>query len=436
VNSRVILAIIVFSFAVFYSAMKFRAGKAAILCIVWGWLFMPEFNYVIEALPDLSKIVVVGGITAAILFFVHSGKFLRLRYSIHDIPIALWCFCPFISSLVNGFGPYDAVSTSLERFLEYGPAYIMGRALILNQEDRTELLRTIVFAAICYIPLCWFEMRFSPQFHTWVYGYHPHDFAQSVRNFGWRPVVFFKHGLPLAIFLCSASLILTRASVDKIYLFTKKKITGQLGALALILTTIATQSQYAIALLLMCLFWILSGLSINSAFSFLLCLLPALFVILRVSGAMTGDWIVNELENFRVDDSRVKSVAFRYSQENVSLDFHWENPLFGHHSWDNRPKAGSFGDWNYVYDSSWIIAFGTNGILGLIAIMMVYIWPVIHWAMADKSRINKTDKVFLGACIICFTVVSYDNLLNDLRTPIGYLLLGAYNSFWTTHKNA
>ena len=52
-----------------------------------------------------------------------------------------------------------------------------------------------------------FEIRISPQLHRWVYGYFPNDaFVQQMRGGGFRPVVFFPHGLALALFTAIALL--------------------------------------------------------------------------------------------------------------------------------------------------------------------------------------------------------------------------------------
>src|SRR5262249_43590891 len=45
-----------------------------------------------------------------------------------------------------------------------------------------------------------FEVRMSPQLHTWIYGYFPSSFAQTYRDGGFRPVVFIGHGLLVAFF--------------------------------------------------------------------------------------------------------------------------------------------------------------------------------------------------------------------------------------------
>ena len=61
-------------------------------------------------------------------------------------------------------------------------------------------------AALIYAPLCLLELRLSPQLHRWVYGYHQHDFVQTMRDGGYRPMVFMEHGLMVSFWMAAAAL--------------------------------------------------------------------------------------------------------------------------------------------------------------------------------------------------------------------------------------
>src|SRR5439155_21163091 len=60
---------------------------------------------------------------------------------------------------------------------------------------------------LVYVPLCWFEVRMSPQLHVWVYGVRHHAFVQQMRDGGYRPMVFMQHGLMVAMWMAMTSLI-------------------------------------------------------------------------------------------------------------------------------------------------------------------------------------------------------------------------------------
>ena len=63
----------------------------------------------------------------------------------------------------------------------------------------------LIVAGLCYSVPMLFEVRMSPQLHTWIYGYFPHSFVQQMREGGFRPVVFLGHGLLTAFFIMSAA---------------------------------------------------------------------------------------------------------------------------------------------------------------------------------------------------------------------------------------
>ena len=63
----------------------------------------------------------------------------------------------------------------------------------------------LIVAGLVYSLPMLFEVRMSPQLHTWIYGYFPHSFAQQMREGGFRPVVFLGHGLLVAFFIMTSA---------------------------------------------------------------------------------------------------------------------------------------------------------------------------------------------------------------------------------------
>ena len=55
-------------------------------------------------------------------------------------------------------------------------------------------------AGLAYSVPMLIEVVMSPQMNVWVYGFFQHDFWQTVRYGGYRPVVFLPHGLWVAFF--------------------------------------------------------------------------------------------------------------------------------------------------------------------------------------------------------------------------------------------
>ncbi len=71
-------------------------------------------------------------------------------------------------------------------------------------------LRTIALGVflggLSYVPLCLYEIRMSPQLHRILYGFHQHEFVQTLRWGGFRPMVFMNHGLALGLWMTLACL--------------------------------------------------------------------------------------------------------------------------------------------------------------------------------------------------------------------------------------
>src|SRR5438094_9604744 len=123
-----------------------------------------------------------------------------------DLPMFVWCICPFFSSMTNepppnGLAPWwDGFSQTRFQIIVWGVPYLMGRLYFTDLDKIRELAIGIFVGGVIYIPFCLFEVRFSPQLHRTVYGFEQHDFVQTMLAAGsYRPMVFMEHGLALDV---------------------------------------------------------------------------------------------------------------------------------------------------------------------------------------------------------------------------------------------
>ena len=65
----------------------------------------------------------------------------------------------------------------------------------------------MVAGACAYVPLITYELHMAPQLHNRFYGYFQHDFSQTLRGTGYRPMVFMAHGLTLSLFMAFSSVV-------------------------------------------------------------------------------------------------------------------------------------------------------------------------------------------------------------------------------------
>ena len=82
----------------------------------------------------------------------------------------------------------------------YALPLFLGRRYLATPEAARALLVALVAAGLAYSLPMLIESRLSPQMNVWVYGFFQHDFFQTIRHGGFRPVVFLPHGLWVAMF--------------------------------------------------------------------------------------------------------------------------------------------------------------------------------------------------------------------------------------------
>ncbi|HWB20155.1 MAG TPA: hypothetical protein VG711_07645, partial [Phycisphaerales bacterium] len=222
--------------------------RAVLVAYIAAWMFLPESAISLPGFPDLTKITATSFGAFAGIFLFDAKSLSALRLSWVDIPALVWCTASCISSFVNGYGAYDAFSSILHEAFVWGMPYLVGRLYFSSITGIRELAIGIFIGGLIYVPFCLVELRMSPQFHRWVYGFHPSSFAMTMRYGGYRPMVFMRHGLMCGMWMASASLI----GVWLWHSHSLKKIRNiPVSVLALVQlgTTIACKSSGAIALL-------------------------------------------------------------------------------------------------------------------------------------------------------------------------------------------
>ena len=77
---------------------------------------------------------------------------------------------------IPGLSYHDTLSTVVSQWLLLIPL-ILGIQIIKTHEAQVQLLRLLIIAGLWYSLLIIFEIRMSPQLHSWVYGFFPHSWA-------------------------------------------------------------------------------------------------------------------------------------------------------------------------------------------------------------------------------------------------------------------
>ena len=398
--------------------------RALVAGLVIGWLFLPA-NYAGDT-PfvkwDKHAATSFGALLGAMIFDTPNLR--KYRFSWMDIPLIVWCLCPYPAALGNDLTAYDGAAAVAKEFVVWGIPYYLGRAYFSDIVGIRGLAVWLFVAGLIYAPLCLYEVRLSPQLHNKIYGYYQHDFAQNIRLGGFRPVVFLQHGL-------AVGMLMTAASLAGIWLWWTKSLVAVrkvpmwvlLGGL--LFATLVTKSSGALALLavgvgvLFLTRWLHTYVLL-----FALVASPIVYMYARGAGIWEGKNVVSLIDRY-VQAQRAESLAFRFENETLLLARAAQRPVFGWGPNDNFLVKRPDGTIESVPDGFWVIALGTVGRVGLIAIYTAMLLPLL--LLPRRVRAGDLDAPLLaGVGIVALIIVlhSIDNLMNAMLNPLFIISLG------------
>lgn len=400
--------------------------RAVLATLLTGFLLLPSVEY------DLAGVLLWNRITAPVLMvwvgiLARDRALLRrFRLRVWDLPILLWCAAPAFSSLSNGLGFYDAVAACFYQSVQWAGPYFIGRLHFRERAHAFELARMLALGCLLYLPLCAFEILFSPQLHLRLYGFHQHLFYQSIRGAFYRPVVFLQHGLMVAMWLAAGAIMawsLHRARGAQRVLGLPAGLVAAGGAAVLL----ASQSAGASALFALAAgaWWISQRLASRLPL-LLLCLLPAAWAGARMSGLIETGAAADAVARFSAE--RAESLAFRMTTEDELIAHSRERPLLGWSSWGrDRVIETNYYEQTLIVDGLWIFALSQNGYFGLIALLAAHAVPILLFLGRFRPRDWRADSglmLLLGLAFL-LAVTMIDHLLNAMVTPYAILVLGA-----------
>ncbi len=425
------------------------ASEALVLSILGGMLILPSgVSLKIPMLPafDKSSIPSLAVLVAALL--VNQPK---VRAEIGDgaypshqlspaylVLIFLALSSPILTALTNSdpiiIGPrfipglriYDALSVIAPLLISLIPLFL-GKRFLATPASHLFLLKTLCISGLLYsIPML-FEARFSPQLHTWIYGFFPHSFAQHVRLGGFRPVVFFRHGLLLGLFVALtviSAIFLWRATKDSRWVFAAcwlsfiLLISKSLGPLALALLFLPIAMLATVRLQFVC----------AAIIAAVIIVYPAM----RGAGLVPVDGIYQLASN--IDEDRAGSLKFRLDNEDLLLERANERPVFGWGTW-GRPEIYDpiTGLSTSVFDGAWIIIIGIYGWVGYIAQFGLLTLPLF---MLCRKRKSQDLTIATSGLAILLAINLVDLVPNASLTPLLFMISGALIGISTSHTKA
>jgi hypothetical protein len=429
------LALLIWPVVALFLYSKLPVGRATLWTILGAYLLLPvgaEIKF--AGVPAFDK-QSIPNLSALICCTIFTGRFPRFRrgFGLAEVLILLLLIGPFITSMLNtdairigkttlpGVGSYDALSASVEELIFILPFFV-GREFLRNSEDNAEILRVMVIAGLAYSLPMLFEVRMSPQLHTWIYGYFPSSFDQQIRDGGFRPVVFLGHGLLVAFFamttaVAAAALWRTHNRVGQL---APGGVTAYLGGLLLLCKT-SSALVYA-AILMPLVRWASPHLQLRVAS--ILVTIALAYPLLRVCDIVPTTSIVSAAS--AIDTDRAGSLKFRFDQEDQLLAHAWQRAWFGWGRFGrNRVYNGWMGGDSSITDGRWIITMGIFGIVGFVAEFGLLALPVFRAARSLRFVAATNEGVYLAALALVVAVNVFDLLPNSSISPWTWLLAGA-----------
>jgi len=418
-----------------YAFGKYPPRTAAVAVVVIGWLFLPASQTAIYSIPGIPFHMKTNALCLAVLLGMavkDPGIFHRFHFHWIDVPIICWCLAPFFSSISNGLGPYDGAGAALPMAVDWGIPYLAGRLYFGTYDGLKELGLGMFIGALVVAPLALIEMVISPQFHIILYGYYPHDFSQTKRGVGYRPSVFMKHGLELAIYNASAVVmgwqLFLRKSIVRVVPLLKIPLFPAVAGLSVIL--LISRSSGALMLCLFALAMLQAAVMLRSKLPLLLVLiLPLAYMNLRATGAWDGQNLIEASKKLTGNEERVGSLSFRLFNENLLVEKARLRPIFGWAGYQRSFVTDENGRFISVPDGMWILTLGKNGLFGLTALSAsILLAPFLFFWKCPSRRLGDPLVAPAAAFATCLCIFMADSLFNAFYNPILMVAAGGLSS--------
>jgi hypothetical protein len=416
---------------------RLAPGTALAVAVIAGYLLLPEkptFNF--PLMPAVGKREMVGLSVLVIALLCVDRRAPALpgllpRHGLLLLCAAFLVLGPLGTVLTNGdtvqrgigraqtgLTLYDVASMGSDLILA-SLVFFTARRYLADPATHRTVLIVLCGAAVIYAwPALW-EVRMSPRLNSQIYGFFPHDWRQHMRDGGFRPLVFLRHGLLLGIFLALG--ILAAAALWRISLRTRRNAIGTALATLFLLGTLVLSKNLgatllallglAVILLLPARRWLLvAALLSGTVFT---------YPMLRSAGLVPTDAVVSAISRI-AEPGRILSLEFRLRNEDALLEKANDKPLFGWGRW-GRAQVYENGQRVSTTDGAWIIAYGEGGLFGYASIFGLLCLPPILLALRRREEVDPAT----AALTLILAINLVDLLPNSGLSPVLWMLAGA-----------
>lgn len=321
---------------------------------------------------------------------------------------------------LSGLVPYDFVSMTIRDLIYILLPFHLGRSLIRSRDDGILFMKVIAGFGLIYVPFMAWEMRMAPTLHADIYGYMGNSFAHAVRGEGFKPIVFLKGGLPVAMFtlaatLCAAGLVRLRqsilvfpAAIAVVVLWVMLILSRNVGA--------ALYSLSSVPLVL------LSRGKLAGRYAMILVGLVCAYPVLRATDVIPTREIAESVAE--VSPERAQSLYVRFVNEDVLMERAWERPAFGWGGYGRNRIYNKYGQNITITDGEWVIRLGGRGIVGLVGSFGLLLAPIVV-ARRRMKKIDRSNHLIVDTLTLVVALNAVDLLPNGLFSRMPFFMAGA-----------
>ncbi|KIC10720.1 membrane protein [Leisingera sp. ANG-M1] len=445
-NALAYLMLLAWPLASLYLFRRLPLERAILWCLIAGYLLLPPLaEFDLPLVPDMDKFAIPSVMAFLLCAYVlrkpvpllprHPvAKALAVLFVFGVIPTVLTNGEPiqfrkiansepiiFLTDQLPGLRWRDLGSVIINQVIVLMP-FLLARRYLSTPEAQRELLLALMLGGLAYTVPSLIEIRLSPQINIWVYGFFQHDFAQMIRQGGFRPIVFLPHALWLAFFMMSAVLAaaaLSRAAQGKDRL-RLALAAGYLFAVLVLCKSLASLA-YALAFTPVV---ALAPLRWQLRAALLLAVIAVVYPMLRNTGLVPTEALVAQAE--AISAERAQSLNYRFENEAQLLARAAEKTWFGWGGWGrNLIRHEETGQILSIPDGRWIIVFGTFGWLGYIAEMGLLAAPLFLLAAAARRAPRGSVSPYAAPIALILAATLVDMLLNATLIPITWMCAGS-----------
>lgn len=436
-NPLAYLALALFLPLSFWVTKRRRPALAATGLFVGAILFLPELQLVkLPAIPAWSKTTIPAFSVLLALRANHPERF-RVVFTSRwpKLFLLLTLVCAVGTTLTNmdpvvwgrkvceGLKITDINFLFLSDTLGFYLPFVLGCIAIRSERDLVDLFAMVIALCVVYSLPILVELRLSPQMNNWIYGFAQHEFGQTVRDGGYRPMVFMAHGLALGLFVAAATL--ASATFRKVGLsafrFDNKWVFPYFVAL-LVLVKSKGALLFGLVLVPVILF---TSPRTQLRVAVVMIALVVAYPWLRTYEVVRREPTV-ELARSLFGEERSKSLEFRLLNEEVLLERTMQHIWFG---WGHYDRADVYPPDDTrsltTRDGAWIIVLGERGVTYWVVFFGTLVLPILAaWRSLEHIRGERARWLVAGLSLLT-AMCTLDLLPNGLFNTLGVFFAGA-----------